>query len=134
MLRTPFAVHRQISLAVSWYGSEYDFYRLGTNAYGEPLPEQESSLVQTIEGVYHASEQNFIELFNSEGTSVKSKINKGILCDTSEDLEIQQGDYVIIDGGKEQKFYVTAVEPILYSDQIVAYEISLEEFVGGNSL
>lgn len=128
MLRTSFTIHRQLQLALNWYGSDYDFYRPTTNAYGEPS--REGSLVQTVVGVYHSSEQNFIELLNSEGASVKAKTNKGIFCDISEELNLQQGDYVVIN---ERTFWVTTIEPISYNDQVVAYEISLEEFVEGNS-
>ena len=28
-------------------------------------------------------------------------------------------------------YHVTAVEPVLYSDEVIAYEVSVEEFVEG---
>ena len=127
MKRTPFAVHRQIRLAIRWYGTEYSFTRKRLNRYGEPVDNEDS--VQKISGIYHASERSFIELINNEGASVKSKVSKGILCDADTALSIQQGDKVIIDN---KEFYVTAVEPVLYSDKTVAQEISVEELVEGN--
>lgn len=127
MKKTPFAVYRQIRLAVSWYGKEYSFTRKQLNKYKEPIAEEDS--VQTVSGIYHASERNFIELINSEGASVKSKVIKGILCDADTELSIQQGDKVVIDN---KEFYVTAVEPVLYNDKVVAQEISVEELVEGN--
>ena len=127
MKRTPFAVCRQIRLAVSWYGKEYSFTRKQLNKYKEPIAEEDS--VQTVSGIYHASERSFIELINSEGASVKSKVSKGILCDADTELSVQQGDKVVIDN---REFHVTAVEPVLYNDKVVAQEISVEELVEGN--
>ena len=127
MKRTPFAVYRQIRLAVSWYGKEYSFTRKQLNKYKEPIAEENS--VQTVSGIYHAAERSFIELINSEGASVKSKVSKGILCDADTELSIQQGDKVVIDN---REFHVTAVEPVLYNDKVVAQEISVEELVEGN--
>ena len=127
MKRTPFAICRQIQLAVSWYGKEYSFTRKQLNKYKEPIAEEDS--VQTVSGIYHASERSFIELINSEGASVKSKVSKGILCDADTELSIQQGDKVVIDN---REFNVTAVEPVLYNDKAVAQEISIEELVEGN--
>lgn len=127
MKGTPFAVCRQIRLAVSWYGKEYSFTRKQLNKYKEPIAEEDS--VQTVSGIYHASERTFIELINSEGASVKSKVSKGILCDADTELSIQQGDKVVIDN---KEFHVTAVEPVLYNDKVVAQEISVEELVEGN--
>lgn len=129
MNRTPFAVYRQVRLAIGWYGTDYSFYRETLNSYGEPTGEEE--LVETISGIYHSSERSFIELINSEGASVKSKVSKGILCDgDNQDLSIKQNDHVVIEG---KDFYITAIEPVLYGDRIVAYEISVEEllFEGG---
>lgn len=127
MVRTPFALYRQIRLAVSWYGKDYVFTRQQLNTYGEPTTVEES--VQTVSGIYHASERSFIELINNEGASIKSKVSKGILCDKDTELNIQQGDKVIIE---DTDFYVTAVEPVLYSGEVVAQEISVEELVEGN--
>lgn len=127
MKRTPFAVYRQIRLAVSWYGKEYSFTRKQLNKYKEPIAEEDP--IQTVYGIYHASERSFIELLNSEGASVKSKVSKGILCDADTELSIQQGDKVVIDN---KEFHVTAVEPVLYNDKVVAQEISVEELVEGN--
>ena len=124
MERTPFAVYRKIRLAIGWYGTDYDFNRRRKNAYGEP--EDDMDPVQTISGIYHSSERSFIELINNEGASVKSKVSKGILCDADNDMEIIQGDHVEINGSN---YYVTAIEPVLYSDEIVAYEISVEELI-----
>ena len=127
MKRTPFAIYRQIRLAVSWYGEEYSFTRKQLNKYKEPIAEEDP--IQTVSGIYHASERSFIELINGEGASVKSKVSKGILCDSDTKLSIQQGDKVVIDN---REFHVTAVEPVLYNDKVVAQEISVEELVEGN--
>lgn len=128
MKRTPFAVRRQVNLAINWYGAKYSFYRNVKNEYGEPVGD--SKLVQTVDGVYHASYYgSIVELVNSDGTSVKSKINKGITCSGSANLALKQGDYVLIN---EVKYCITAVEPVFYSDEVVAYEISLEELVEGD--
>lgn len=127
MKRTPFAVRRQIQLAVDWYGNEYEFIRMGLNDYGEPTNEE--SLIQTVSGIYHESERSFIELVNNESASVKSKVNKGILCGENTKLLVQQEDKVLING---VEFHVTAVEPVLYSGEVVAQEISIEELVKGN--
>lgn len=127
MKRTPFAVYRKITLAVAWYGTEYSFYRKPLNQYGEP--DGEPSLIQIVDGIYHSSERSFIELVNAEGTSVKATISRGILCDRNNNLVIQQGDSVEISGSP---YHVVSVEPVLFSDKVVAYEISLEEVVEGN--
>lgn len=127
MKRTPFAVYRKIRLAVSWYGSEYSFYRKTKNSYNEP--ESSGTFVQKVDGIYHSSSRAFIELINTEGASVKSKLSKGILCDGDNQLTIQQNDYVSI-GNSD--YYVTAIEPVMYGDEVVAYEISVEELIEGN--
>lgn len=127
MKRTPFALYRQIRMAIYWYGEEYLFTRKQLNQYKEPVDAEDP--VQTVSGIYHASERSFIELVNSEGASVKSKVSKGILCDADIELSIQQGDKVVIDN---TEFYVTAVEPVLYNGTVVAQEISVEELVEGN--
>lgn len=127
MKRTAFAVYRQIRLAIRWYGTEYSFTRKRLNKYGEPVENEDS--VQKISGIYHASERSFIELINNEGASVKSKVSKGILCDADTKLSIQQGDKVVIE---DTEFYITAVEPVLYSGTVVAQEISVEELVKGS--
>ena len=129
MNRTPFAVYRQLKLAVDWYGTDYEFYRKRLNEYNEPT--DEADLVQEVRGIYHASERSFVELINNEGASIKSKANKGLLCSKDETLEIQQGDYVEING---PQFYVTAIDPIMYADEAVAYEVSVEELVEGNDI
>lgn len=128
MKRTPFALYRQIRLAVSWYGENYSFTRKQLNTYGEPTDDEEDS-VQVVSGIYHASERSFIELINNEGASVKSKVSKGILCDSDTKLSVQQGDKVVINN---TDFYVTAVEPVLYNGTVVAQEISVEELIEGN--
>ena len=127
MKRTPFAVYRQIQLAIRWYGTDYSFTRKQLNKYGEPVDNEDS--VQKVSGIYHASERSFIELINNEGASVKSKVSKGILCDADTKLSIQQGDKVVIEN---TEFHVTAVEPVLYSGTVVAQEISVEELVEGS--
>lgn len=127
MKRTPFAVRRQIQLAVDWYGNEYEFTRMDLNDYGEPTNEE--SLIQTVSGIYHESERSFIELVNNESASVKSKINRGILCGENTKLLVQQEDKVLING---VEFHVTAVEPVLYGGEAIAQEISIEELVKGN--
>lgn len=131
MARTSFALGRQIHLAVMWYGTDFGFHRQQLNEYKEPISGQ-SELVQTIRGIYHSSERSFIELINNESASVKSKVSKGILCDKVTEMLIQQGDYVTI---QNSDFYVTAVEPVMYSDnEVVAYEISVEELVEENAV
>lgn len=127
MNRTPFAVYRQIRLAISWYGKDYAFTRRKLNTYGEP--EENETDIQTLSGIYHSSERSFIELINNEGASVKSKLSKGILCSKGVKPIIQQGDKVVIE---DVDFYVTAVEPVLYSGEVIAYEISVEEVIEGN--
>lgn len=129
MNRTPFAVYRQLKLAVDWYGTDYEFYRKRLNEYNEPM--EDVDLIQEVRGIYHASERSFVELINNEGASIKSKVSKGLLCSKDETLEIQQGDYVEING---PQFYVTAIEPILYANEVVAYEISVEELIEGNDV
>ena len=126
MKRSAFAVYRRIHLVTGWYGSAFDFYRKPLNAYGEP--EGDPVFVQRLNGIYHSTSRDFVELINTEGTSVKSKVNKGILCTKDIKPAIQQGDFVDIHGSE---YYVTAVEPVLYSDEVIAYEVSVEEFVEG---
>ena len=127
MLRTPFAVYRQIKLAVTWYGQQHTFYRHEMNEYGEPV--ETGIQVQVIEGIYHSSSRAFIELINNEGASVKSKVSKGLLCCRDTEITVKQGDYVDIQG---IRFYVIAVEPVMYSGDAIAYEISLEELAEGS--
>ena len=127
MNRTPFAVYRRIQLAIAWYGSDYAFYRDELNQYQEPTGE--NNLIQTVTGIYHSTDRSFIELINTEGASIKSKTNRGILCSKDNDFAIQQGDYTQI---QDALYYVIAIEPVLYSDKIVGYEIPIEELIEGN--
>lgn len=131
MARTSFALSRQIQLAITWYGTDFEFHRQQLNEYKEPISGQ-FEVIQTIRGIYHSSERSFIELINNESASVKSKVSKGILCHKLDEMLIQQGDSVKI---QNVDFYVTAVEPVMYSDkEIVAYEISVEELIEENTL
>lgn len=124
MNRTPFSLRRQITLAITWYGEDYSFMRDTVDGYNEPTGERE--YVQDIPGIYHSSERSFIELVNAEGAAVKSKVSKGILCDSNNDIGVRQNDVVVI---HDVEFFVTTVEPVWYGEEVVAYEISLEEVV-----
>ncbi len=122
MKRQAFAVKHRIDNSINWYGAEYNFLRPEVNKYNEPL--DSLKIVEVVNGIYHSSQQSFIELINTENASVKSKTNKGILCLESSGASIIQGDIVYIE---DKKFKVTAVEPIMYCDHKVATEISVEE-------
>lgn len=126
MTRTPFAVYRKIYLILQWYGTDYQFSREEIGEYKEPTGDV--TVVQSIRGIYHSTWESFVELINVEGASVKAKINRGILCDGGAKPLVQQGDQVIVAGVLYQ---VTAVEPVLYNERTVAWEISLEEKVVG---
>lgn len=127
MNRTPFSIVRKIQLMIDWYGESYSFKRDVVNSYNEPSGTTND--VQTLFGIYHASERSFVELINVEGASIKSKVSKGILCANDETISVQQNDKVSVN---EIDFFVTAVEPVLYGKEAIAYEISLEEVVKGN--
>lgn len=122
MRRKAFAVSHRIQNAVSWYGTEYKFTRNVKNEYGEPTEEPE--LVEIVQGIYHSSQQSFIELINTEAAKIKTKTNKGILCSSSSGSLLLQGDRVEINF---VEYKITAVEPVVYGDVKVATEISLEE-------
>lgn len=125
-MRTPFSLRRQVQLALNWYGDEFEFVRSELDEFNEPI---EESVTHSVNGIYHSSSHEFVELINQEGISVKTKINKGILCSYNLiGIDVQQNDEVTIN---DILFKVTAVEPILYNNQVVAHEISLEEFVEG---
>ena len=126
MTRTPFAVYRKIHLILQWYGTDYQFFRENKDAYGEPTGNP--ILIQKLCGIYHSTWDSFVELINVESASVKAKVNRGILCDGERKPSIQQRDQVDVAG---TPYYVTAIEPVLYSDKVVAWEISLEELVLG---
>lgn len=126
MNRTPIAVAHRVQNAINWYGYSYTFKYYGLDEFGEPSGEP--LVRQIITGLYHSSERVFIELLNSEGTAVKAKSNKGILC-LPEMITVEQGDLVSFKG---LDFKVTACEPVLYGDIIVAKEISLEEIAKGS--
>ena len=124
MRRKAFAVSHRIHNAVMWYGKEYEFKRAEKNEFNEPTDKLE--LVETVRGIYHSSQQSFIDLINTEAASIKSKTNKGILCMASSGALLKQDDTVEIN---LVKYKVTAVEPVMYGDVKVATEISLEELV-----
>lgn len=125
MRRTPLAVAHKINIALEWYGKSYTFERSLSDDYGEPTGEL--VVVQSVQGIYHSSERSFVELINTEGASVKTKVNKGLLCKYQE-MFIQQRDIVKVN---DRDYYVTACEPIYYGDVAVGVEISLEEVVEG---
>lgn len=129
MNRTPFTIRHKLNLLTDWYGAIFEFKRNIVDSYKEPTGD--FSVVQKVSGIYHASEKSFIELINTEGAAIKggSKVGKGILCGYSNvNISVQQGDIVLISTVPHQ---VTAVEPIVYSEIPVAWEISLEEIVQG---
>lgn len=128
MNRKPFAVKHRISNAILWHGSNYDFFRKTQNDYGEPVGEKLK--IETVRGIYHANREGFVELLNTEGASLKSKLNKGILCYISNPL-IEQGDIVYI-GAIEHN--VVSIEPVMYSDVQIATEISIEEVIYGGEI
>lgn len=125
MIKKAFAVKHRISNAIRWYGSEFEILRKTVNDYGEPV--EEPTTVCKFNGIYHESQQSFLDLLNTEATQVKIKTNKGVLAMVDVySKEIDQGDYIILHGSE---FNVTAVEPVMVSDTQIATEISLEEVV-----
>lgn len=124
MNRTPFSIARKIQLMIDWYGTNYNFKRDVVNSYNEPTGPTND--VQTIPGIYHAYERNFVELISVDGASVKSKVSKGILCNRDQDILIQQNDLVTVNN---IDFHVVTVEPVIYGEEPIAYEISLEEIL-----
>lgn len=126
-MRKPFSIDRKIDISIDWYGTEYSFYRKQLNSYGEFT--NSSLLVQNIKGIYHASKRAFVELVNSDAASVKSKVSTGILCSKNNDIFIRQNDFVTI---KNCMYFVTAIEPVFYGNDVIGYEISVEELIEGN--
>lgn len=126
MNRTPFFIARKIQLMIDWYGTTYVFKRNVVNSYNEPTGSLSS--VQNIPGIYHAQERSFVELISVDGASIKSKVNKGILCNKDQEILIQQNDLVMINN---TPFHVVTVEPVIYGEEPIAYEISLEEVIEG---
>lgn len=125
-MRDIFSAYRNIQLAVSWYGSNYKFERDVLDSRNEPTGETE--FVQMIPGIYHASAHDFVALVPSDGGTVKEKINKGIICGKAEKPAVKQNDKVEING---VTFHVTALEPILFGGEPIAWEISIEELIKG---
>lgn len=123
-MRDIFSAYRNIQLAVSWYGSKYKFERDVLDSRNEPTGETE--FVQMIPGIYHASSHDFVELIPSDGGTVKGKINKGIICGKAEKPAVKQNDKVEI---VDTLYYVTALEPIVFNNEPIAWEISLEEVI-----
>lgn len=122
MKRQPFTLSHRINNAISWYGTEYAFLRNSKNDYNEPTGEPET--VEVLQGIYHSSQKSFIDLIGSEAASVKSKINKGILCKPSDGTLIKQDDYIIVNS---LKYKVTSIDSIVYCGIEAAKDISLEE-------
>ena len=125
MVKRAFAIKHKINNAIRWYGSEFEVLRKDTNDYGEPI--EESKSIFKFNGIYHESQQSFLDLLNIEAAQVKIKTNKGILTMSDVYSEtIEQGDYIMFNGSQ---FNITAVEPVMVSDVQIATEISLEEVI-----
>lgn len=125
MKRNPLAARHQITHAIRWYGDDYTFKRAVTNEFGEPTGQP--STIQAIAGLYRASRKEFIEVIGNDNATLKVKNNRGILCRFDETIKVKQGDLVII--ADRQTFKVTAVEPVLIGNVIIAQDISIEEVV-----
>ena len=78
MIKKSFAVKHRISNAIRWYGSEFEILRKTVNDYGEPV--EEPITVCKFNGIYHESQQSFLDLLNIEAAQVKIKTNKGVLA------------------------------------------------------
>nr|DAV98569.1 MAG TPA: hypothetical protein [Caudoviricetes sp.] len=125
MKRNPLAARHQIIHAIRWYGDDYTFKRAVTNEFGEPTGQP--STIQVIAGLYRASRKEFIEVIGNDNATLKVKNNRGILCRFDETIKVKQGDLVII--ADHWTFKVTAVEPVLIGNVVIAQDISIEEVV-----
>lgn len=123
-MRQIHSIRHNIMRSVYWYGKNYTFYRPYEDEYREPT--DINPPVQTVKGIYHASGREFVNLIAGDGATIAAKNNKGILCADGIKLEIKQGDIVYI---ADTEYHVTNVDSILYDDEIIAQEISIEEVI-----
>lgn len=124
MNRKIFSAYTKIQRLVEWYGDLYRFERDILNEYNEPTGE--TDFVQLVPAIYHRSSHDFVELIQSDGGTVKAKVNKGLLCGKAQKPSVQQNDKVRVN---DILHFVTAVEPVLFGEEAIAWEISLEEVV-----
>ena len=124
MRHTPIGLSHKIKQALKWYGTEYTFKRKAKNDFGEPTLDPVE--IQKVLGLYHTTRKEFIALLSTDGATLKTKTNKGILCSAEVDLKIKQGDIVVTNAGR---FKVAAIENLLFGDFVIAQEISIEEVI-----
>lgn len=105
-------------------GIDYEFKRLSTNKFGEPICEN-PELVATICGLYHEQNSN-IQITSGETTQVRTKKIPMILCLYEDATRLFPGDIVTINN---KVFKVAGVVNI--QEWSIIGDVSLEVFDDG---
>lgn len=119
MLNTKFEVYK-VSREIRRSGKEYEFDRIGTNEYGEPLGG--NYVVGRLRGLYHEKNEH-ISVTMGDTTRIRSKKVPSILCLYNDvvPLQLSIGDKTTING-KDMK--VTGIVNVQEWDLIA--DVSLE--------
>ena len=110
----------KIARLIKVQGASYVFKRDILNEIKEPTGE---TLDTCINGVFHEQIQH-ITVTGTDAATVRQKMSSYVLALYADAKDIQQGDYVYVDG---RKYLVNGINNI--SNWDVAVDISLEEVV-----
>lgn len=114
-------VEREIKVS----GRLYTFYREETDEYDELTGQIEE--VATIRGLFHVS-KGYITSKISDATKIHGKGQPLIMMRYEEQMEIQNGDYVMINGNKYK-----VVEKNNIQEYCIVSDLSLELVLDGNN-
>lgn len=123
MINTKFEAYK-LKRELKKSGINYEFKRLNTNKFGEPICEN-PELIATICGLYHEQNSN-IQITSGDTTQVRTKKIPMILCLYDNAALLAPGDIVKIN---EKTFKVTGVVNI--QEWSIIGDISLEVFDDG---
>lgn len=106
------------------HGSTYSFKREQMDDYGEPTGQETN--VRTVRGLFHIS-KSYITKGSKDGTTTHGKQKPMLLVDFNEQKNIQNGDYVSINGNKYK-----VVDKTNVNEYNIIVDISLEVIIDGN--
>ena len=115
----------KVEREIKFHGIKYTFYREETDKYDEPTGQ--ATVVTIANGLFHVT-KGYININISDATKVHGKGQPLILMKYDEQMNIQNGDYTIINGNKYK-----VIEKNNIQEYCIVSELSLELVLDGNN-
>lgn len=115
----------KVKREINMHGSTYEVYRTELDDYGEATDKQ--ALVGEIKGLFHVS-SGYKTRNVDDGTITHSKAQPMLLCIFEESKNVQNDDYIKINGNDYKVVSGTNI-----SEENILNDISLELVLSGNN-